>query len=133
MPIRLQATMVAAAAGAGVVLFSPGEIAGGAEQRVEPSCPKRTLCVYEHDQWEGQRVKITETGISNKLAEQMNNRASSAWNRRGKTAVLYTGKNAHGGRLCIRPGGFPDILSLAGFNDVASSTKLSKKATACPT
>ncbi len=114
----------------GLVLALSASAVSGAKRIPFPPCPKQTLCVFEHDNFEGQRVKIGGTGVSNKLADEMNNQASSYYNRRGRVSFLYVGRNAEGERECAAPR--EAETSLPGFNDLASSTKLTKKRTVCP-
>ena len=68
---------------------------------------------------------IQGKGISNKLARDMNDAASSAENTRGRVSFLYAKKDGKGESYCLDPEtAYP---SLAGFNDVASSSKNTKK------
>jgi hypothetical protein len=86
------------------------------------SCPDEALCVWSKKNYEGQRVKITKTGdVSNKLAHEMNNKASSLKNRFAMTGTLYDKKNGGSGEVY----GFCDldnVPDLGLFDDLASSS-----------
>jgi hypothetical protein len=101
--------------------------------RAGGGCPEKTLCVWEHNEGDGQLVKITKDGISNKLAKKLNNGASSVINNRNKRAYLYDGKNGKGDKVCLSPGAeVADLGGFAEFNDRASSSKNADKKTDCP-
>ena len=91
------------------------------------ACPKRTVCVFADINFIGERVTLTKPGISNKLANKMNNEASSVVNDRGKAVFLYDNKNGHGVATCIAPHTYAEDLSDRTFNDMASSSKLTKR------
>jgi hypothetical protein len=86
-----------------------------------PPCPNKALCVFEHNDFGGERIVITRVGVSNKLFKRFDDTASSAVNNRGKASYLYSEKNAEGDRFCIeRHSSVGDLMS---FNDAASSSR----------
>jgi hypothetical protein len=108
-------------------------LGGSASAGTKPLCPKKTLCVWADDKGGGQLVKIKKDGISNKLAEKMNNEASSVINNRNRRSYLYDKRNGKGEKVCLSP--HAEIVSLgafADFNDMATSSKNAKKKKACP-
>jgi hypothetical protein len=105
-------------------------LGGEASAGVPLLCPEKTLCVFADNDFGGQVVKIDGKGVSNKLAKKMDDQASSVINTRGKRAYLYEMKNGNGSRFCIDP--HSSVVSLGGFNDLASSSKNSRKAGLCP-
>jgi Peptidase inhibitor family I36 len=128
LAIRGAAFAVAVAASALVV---SGTASAGGEAKGPPKvCPSKALCVFSSDNFMGDRVVVRRKGISNKIAEQMDDATSSVVNTRGKVSRLYKGKNANGGVFCVNahaavPSVGPD------FNDTASSSKLTTKI-GCP-
>ena len=95
-------------------------------------CPSKTLCVYGSDNFAGDVVKISKDGISNKIAEKLNNAASSVVNNRNRRSFLYDGKNGKGERVCITPHAEITSLGAFSFNDLASSSKNTNNKTECP-
>lgn len=119
---RRRMTLVGLAVAVGALtLASAG---GGAP--VGPPCPKNTVCVWKHSNFEGNRLTIEGRGVSNEISKKMNDEVSSAYDRRERVAYLYTDKSAEGDAYCLEPN-VP--ISYVGdlFNDVASSSKLTKK------
>jgi Peptidase inhibitor family I36 len=112
------------AVGFAVALPATNASGGGAtsEKRAGSGCPDQTLCVWSKKNYEGQRVKITKTGdVSNKLAHEMNNKASSLKNRFAMPGTLYDKKNGGPGDVY----GFcdlDDVPDLGSFDDQASSS-----------
>jgi hypothetical protein len=94
------------------------------------SCDKGTLCIWADASYSGQQVNLKHKGISNKLAEKMDNLASSVKNRRDTVAFLYTDTDGLGDSYCVEPHQKVDFLGL--FNDVASSTKITAHKHHCP-
>jgi sarcosine oxidase delta subunit len=130
--LRLRHILIALALAAGwlaMVAQLGDEARAGGE-----ACPAKTLCVWEHNEGAGQLVKIAKDGISNKLAEKMNNGASSVINNRNKRAYLYDRRNGKGTKVCLSPGAeVGDLGSFADFNDLASSSKNTDRKSDCPT
>ena len=93
-------------------------------------CNEGSLCLYEHNKGGGEIVRINGSGLSNRLAEKMNNAASSVVNYRNKRAFLYDKRNGKGERLCVDPHAKGNIPS--GFNDLASSSKNTNNDNKCP-
>jgi maltose-binding protein MalE len=123
--------LVALALAAGC-LAVVAQLGGKAQAGIEP-CPEKTLCVWQHNDGGGQLVKIKSDGISNKLAEKMNNEASSLINNRGKRSYLYDKRNGQGAKICLSPhDSFSDLGAEFGFNDLASSSKNTDKKSDCP-
>jgi Peptidase inhibitor family I36 len=113
--------LVALGTFAAVALAVPGE--GGAGGL---GCPDDRVCVWEHDDGNGVQVKLRGRGVSNKLADKMNNEASSLFNNTGGAMFLYDKRNAKGDRVCFGPSVEVPSFTIAGkgFNDRASSAKL---------
>ena len=89
--------------------------------RLGGPCPDKALCVFEHNDYAGERIVIKREGVSNKLFKRFDETASSAINNRGKASYLYSEKNAEGDWFCIeRRSGVGDMGS---FNDAASSSR----------
>jgi hypothetical protein len=90
-----------------------------------PPCPKRTLCVWKDENYQGKRLTIEGKGVSNEIAHKMNDEVTSFYNRRGGVSYLYDGKNATDGSYCIPQKGY--AANIGGvFNDLASSSKLTR-------
>jgi hypothetical protein len=121
-------------AGAAAIAVTAAALAvasvGGTASAGPPACPEKTLCVWQHADFDGQLVKITKKGVSNKLAEKMNNEASSVINNFNKRAFLYDKRNAEGDRFCFAGG--DEVPNLGPFNDLASSSKVTKSDKLCP-
>ena len=94
-----------------------------------PPCPDKALCVFEHNDYAGQRIVIKRRGVSNKLFKQLDDTASSVINTRGKVSHLYSEKGGEGDAYCVEPGGTTN--DLGGYNDLASSSKNTRK-NQCP-
>lgn len=89
------------------------------------NCPNGFVCLWEDQGYAGNRIKIKdERGVSNKVADEMNNAASSLSNQGDHAVRIYDRKNAKGIRTCFEAGGYTSSLGDAGFNDRASSTKV---------
>ena len=117
----------AAAAAAGFAAIQSTDAAAGG------GCPDKTLCVWQDNEGGGQLVKISSDGISNKLANKMNNEASSVINNRNRRAYLFAGRNGKGTKVCLSPHAeIGDLGSFADFNDVASSSKNTDRTEGCP-
>jgi hypothetical protein len=93
-------------------------------------CPNLKLCVWSGTNNTGTGLKIRgDVGVSNKIANYLNNQASSAHNLTGHAVYLYDRRNAEGDKVCIEPGDY--VSDLQTFNDRASSSKV-KSSDVCP-
>jgi hypothetical protein len=90
-----------------------------------PPCPDKALCVFEHNDYAGERIVIKRKGVSNKLFKRFDETASSVINTRNKFSNLYADKGGEGAAYCVEPGGA--VSDLGGFNDLASSSKNARK------
>lgn len=126
MAIAAGAMTMAVAVGAGLAM------SGSATARGD-TCPDGKLCIWENNEGGGQQVNISgKRGISNKLANKMNNEASSLVNATDVKVFLYDRRNAKGESRCFFPGDeVADLGADSGFNDIASSTKVARGET-CP-
>lgn len=123
--------VVTIAALAVVALTVAGMPAGASrtEKGATGKCPADSLCLFQKDDYKGQRVVISGFGVSNRIANQMDDEASSAKNRTGNGAILYELEDAGGEDVCI---GLkePDLDTIE-FDDFTSSTKLPKNQILC--
>jgi hypothetical protein len=124
---RVVVGFVAAAAMVAMIASLGGQASAG------PPCPEKTLCLFEHNGFTGQVVKIRKDGVSNKLAEKMNNQASSAVNNLRTRAFLYEKRNGKGDKICLQHKDYWESLGTTfDFNDVASSSRNTKNRDDCP-
>jgi hypothetical protein len=94
------------------------------------TCPTGYVCFWENTGCSGQQVNVSDRHrISNRLANKMNNAASCAENDTEFAVLLYSKRDGRGQQFCLEPLGI--FVSLAGFDDIASSTKVRRLAT-CP-
>lgn len=99
-----------------------------ASAAADPSgCPDGSYCFWSKQNYEGKRVVISKSGISNKLFNEMNKRASSMKNRRSDYVIIYTQKNGSGFSACFAG---PNLSNLAEFDNDGSSSRAG--AGACP-
>ena len=91
-----------------------------------PPCPRKTLCVWEDENYQGKRLTIDGKGISNKLAHKMDDAVTSVYNRRNGASLLYPDKNGEGESYCVEPKATAANVGVE-FNDVFSSSKLTAK------
>jgi hypothetical protein len=110
--------------GAALALWLP---VGASGAHRYDACPKQTVCVFADVNLVGEKVKLTKPGVSNKLAVKMNNQASSVVNDRAKAVFLFDKKDGKGVSICIGPHSYVEDLEDREFNDVASSSKLTKR------
>jgi Peptidase inhibitor family I36 len=135
--MQMERMRAAGAAGGMIAIAAAAALGAGASadvgQAQRGGCPDKTLCVWENDDDGGTLVKIHGTGVSNKLAQKLNNQASSAINNRGRRAYLYDKRNGDGDRICLDP--HAEVASLGdygNFNDLASSSRNAKPKSDCP-
>ena len=102
-------------------------------------CPEATrcpddarVCVWQERGFLGQRVVLRKRGFSNKLSEVMDNAASSVIANVKERFFLYDGADGTGDGVCGSNGAFSANLGTLDFEDVASSTKITKKQRPCP-
>ena len=119
-PGRPSIAVLMAVAATAVALISTAGDAGARGG----GCPDNKLCIWKHEGFDGQRVKIGGSGVSNKLAREMNNHAHSVRNNLDTAAFLYEKKNANGDFICFDPDTEDQNLGLSGFQDRASSTRI---------
>jgi hypothetical protein len=112
----------ALAATAAALSAGPAALAG------PPPCER--VCIFADANYSGQMVTIRGKGISNKLAEKMNNSASSVINATNDRVLLYSKRNARGFNFCVSPNSAVDWVG-TDFNDVASSTKITDNERDC--
>jgi hypothetical protein len=124
------AILAAVAAAAGAVSLLQGGLAEG-EARLS-SCPAKYVCVYEDANLTGQKVKLgPKRGLTNRIAEKLNNEASSATSSRANAAIIYAGKNGKGDSRCIDGGDVQNFAAMS-FDDVASSARLTRRDSCIP-
>ena len=116
---------MAAAAAILLALAVANPFAGAAAKR--GSCSTGQVCFFSDADFQGQEVRVARKGISNKLAEKMNNQASSVVSFRDGATVVYDKRNGKGFRICLNPGTKTTDLSLADFDDRATSTRNTSK------
>jgi len=117
--------LLSAAAAAMLILLGLAPL-GNQARGVTPVCPRGYLCVFEDANYGGQVVKFHRLGLSNRLADKMDDAASSVMNRRGGVSYLYEDPDGGGGSFCLEPHQSSTYVG-DQFNDVASSTRLTKK------
>ncbi|MDQ2675923.1 MAG: peptidase inhibitor family I36 protein [Actinomycetota bacterium] len=106
-----------------------GEAAKG---KTKKSCPKEALCVWTKAGFAGKRVVVKDDGVSNAIANKINNKASSIKNRFGETIRIYDKRNANGELRCV--GGVGQVDDLGGsynFDNRAASSKVLNGPTPC--
>ena len=91
-----------------------------------PPCPRQTLCVWKHEDYQGKRLTIDRKGISNEIARELDDEVTSFYNRRDGVSYLYEDKNGEGSRYCI-PQHASSVNIGDVFDDLASSSKLTNK------
>ena len=113
----------------------PGSTSQGAA-KAAADCPAKSLCVWSKPNYEGNRLVIDKLGPSNKIANKMNDKTSSARLRYpGGAAELYEDTNGGGDTLCLldAPGlrKYPDLSEVGappdGYDNKISSSYLSKE------
>jgi hypothetical protein len=107
-----------------------GAIPGQSRAAVGPVCDYGKFCVWVDPNLSGDEVKFKETDheLSNKIANQMDNQASSAWNNTALAAKLYERRDGKGSFLCIPPNTVVSDFNSMSFDNRASSSKVTKKA-----
>jgi hypothetical protein len=98
----------------------------------QSSCPDKALCVWTGANYHGQRVLITKRKLSNKLFNQINDRASSVKFRWTGTAVLWEDTGGGGTGYCFDgPRANRSNLADIGFDNSASSSKIYRNDVSC--
>jgi Peptidase inhibitor family I36 len=123
--ISLAGIGVAAATATFTVLAISGTASpGDLKAKAKPDCPKNAICLWDEEDYQGQRVVVKTKNPSDRVYNEMNDLASSAFmSRKEGVAVLYTDTSSDGEAVCLyeqnhrRIKGFPDP-----FDDSISST-----------
>jgi len=115
----------------GVVALTALALSPAAAQASSSHCPQGALCVWTGKDFKGQRLVITHIGVSNVIADVMNNEVSSVKNHYKFTAWLYEKRNAEGGNICLQSGGQTNLGGSFGFNNEASPSRLPDHANTC--
>ena len=89
-------------------------------------CPDNRVCFFFDADFSGQRVvtRINDHHVSNKLATEMNDNASSAINKTGFAVAVFADSDGGGSAICIDPHSRIVDFAAYAFNDVASSSKV---------
>jgi hypothetical protein len=128
--------VVVAAAGAlaliAIVVAVKPEGASGGLIGPQPPCERGMLCAYADDDFDGQVVRIRKRGVSNAIFAQLPLQVSSVRNRRTTVSYLYEFTDGKGYRICLEPGERIAALGPIGFDDDATSSRNTKRATVCP-
>jgi hypothetical protein len=111
--------------GAGALVLALAVGASGAASagsaKAGSGCPEDTLCLWSKKDYKGDKVEITKVGeVSNKLAEKLNNEASSVKNKFDRDATLYAKRDGAGDQSGICP--LESIPNLGDFSNRASSS-----------
>ena len=111
-----------------VLAISGSASLGAAKAKAKPDCPKNALCLWDEENYKGQRVVVRGTGLSNKVFNQMNDLTSSVFlNRKDRVAVLYADADGGGESICLYEDNKWRINKIgAPFDDAISSTRLKK-------
>jgi hypothetical protein len=100
--------------------------------KAKPECPKNALCLWDEENYEGQRVVVKDTGLSNKIFDKMNDLTSSVFlNRKDRVAILWTDFAGQGAAVCLHEENRWRNNKLgAPFDDSISSTKIRRNVSA---
>ena len=128
--ISLAGTGLATVAAALLVIAfsSPASLGAAAKAKAKPACPKDALCLWDKENYEGFRVVVKGNGLSNKVADQMNDLTSSVYlNRKDRIAVLYQDVDGEGDSICLyEDNRWRSNKIGAPFDDAISSTRVKK-------
>ena len=128
--ISLAGTALATVAAALFVLAltSPASLGAAAKAKAKPDCPKDALCLWDEENYKGQRVVVKGKRLSNKIFDQMNDLTSSVFlNRKDRVGVLYMDTDGEGESICLYEENRWRINKIgAPFDDAISSTQLKK-------
>ena len=123
--ISLAGIGVAAATSAFTVLAISGTASpGDLKAKARPDCPSKAICLWDEENYKGQRVVVKSKNPSNKVYRGMNDLTSSAFmSRKEGVAVLYTDTSSGGESVCLYKENRWRINKLFGpFDDSISST-----------
>ena len=99
---------------------SPGDL----KAKARPDCPNKAICLWDEENYKGQRVVVKTKNPSDKVYHEMNDLTSSAFmSRKEGVAVLYTDTSSEGESVCLYNENRWRIKELGGtFADSISST-----------
>jgi hypothetical protein len=111
-----------------IVLIAGPASQGASKAKAGPDCPKNALCLWDEEDYKGQRVVVKATKLSNKVFNKMNDLASSAFlNRKDRVAELFADANGGGESICLYEDNRWRINKIgAPFDDAISSTRVKK-------
>lgn len=125
--MKRTATIVVAA----VVALVPatGE---AAKAKSTKRCPQDAFCVWSKPDYQGKKVVLTKNGVSNKIANQMNNRVSSTKNKFDLTVFIYDKRGAKGEIRCFSSNSKEaDLGGSYNFDNRAASSLIPKDPEPC--
>jgi hypothetical protein len=125
--ISLAGTGATALTAALTVLVISGPASLGAA-KARPDCPDKAICLWDEENYQGQRVVVKTRKLSDKVLSEMNDLTSSAFmSRKAGVAVLYTDAAGGGESVCLYEENRRRIKSLVPpFDDSISSTRVRK-------
>jgi Peptidase inhibitor family I36 len=109
-----------------VAVNSLAGTSGAATHAKRDACHPGHLCVWAKPNAGGAKVSLSKSGVSNELANKMNNKASSAINNREGAIFLYDRRDGNGDQICMEPLSKAN-LSMFNFDNKASSSKLTNR------
>ena len=100
--------------------------------KAKPKCPDKALCVWDDPGFEGQRVVVKGKELSNKIFDEMNDTAASAFlNRKSKVGVLYTDAHGGGTSICLYEENRWRIKDLIPYDNAISSSEVRRNLGTC--
>jgi hypothetical protein len=113
---------------AGLIVLAPTSPASFGAAKAKPDCPKRALCLWDDENYLGDRVVVKGNGLSNKVYAEMNDLTSSVYlNRKDRIAVLYQDINGGGDSICLTDENrWRNYKIGAPFDDAISSSKVKR-------
>jgi hypothetical protein len=129
---RTAALLAGIAVAAAVVMMPFAGSASGPAAKSDRGCPDGSLCVWTKPDFEGKRVVMQKRRRTNRLANTINDQASSLKLRKSGTAVLWEDIDGGGVAYCFDgPRKAASDLGKIGFDNQASSSKIFKRPVAC--
>lgn len=121
--------IVAATATLTVLAITGPASLGAAKAKAKPKCPEKALCLWDDENYKGQRVVIKGQGLSNEIFDEMNDLASSAFlNSKRRVAVLWTDFDGEGVATCLtKDNRWRSNKLSAPFDESISSTEIKRK------
>ncbi len=112
-----------------LALSSPASLGAAAKAKAKPGCPEKALCLWDEENYKGQRVVIKGKGLSNDVFDEMNDLASSAFlNNKKRVAVLWTDFGGQGEATCLyKDNRWRNNKLGAPFDQSISSTEIKRK------